>query len=142
MLAICDVNEYRKCVKEFGIPVVSQLFNTLHHLCNLLVVVPENLTQACTEEQLVRGKGGRGREREGRRGGGNDRGGRRERDGWEWGRGMGLREGETGEKEVEEREVEEREVKIIKINILYDLWTWVFDNEVLMICVSISEWIG
>ena len=53
MLAICDVNEYRKCVKEFGIPVVSQLFNTLHHLCNLLVVVPENLTQACTEEQLV-----------------------------------------------------------------------------------------
>ena len=109
MLAICDVNEYRKCVKEFGIPVVSQLFNTLHHLCNLLVVVPENLTQACTEEQLVRGKGGR----EGRRGGGNDRGGRRERDGWEWGRGMGLREGEAGE-----REGEEREVKIIKINIL------------------------
>ena len=53
MLAICDVNEYRKCVKEFGILFVSQLFDTLHALCNLLVVVPDNLKQVCTGEQLV-----------------------------------------------------------------------------------------
>lgn len=54
MLAICDVNEYRKCVKEFQIPLVTQLFNTLHALCNLLVVVPENLKQVCTGEEVVR----------------------------------------------------------------------------------------
>ena len=53
MLVICDVNEYRKCVKEFNIPLVTQLFNTLHALCNLLVVVPENLKQVCNGEELV-----------------------------------------------------------------------------------------
>ncbi|XP_074649978.1 exocyst complex component 5-like [Tubulanus polymorphus] len=53
MLAICDVNEYRRCVKEFKIPLISQLFDTLHALCNLLVVVPENLKQVCTGEQLA-----------------------------------------------------------------------------------------
>jgi len=53
MLAICDVNEYRKCVKEFNIPLVTQLFDTLHSLCNLLVVVPDNLKHACTGEQLA-----------------------------------------------------------------------------------------
>ncbi len=53
MLAICDVNEYRKCVKVFNIPMVSQLFDTLHALCNLLFVVPDNLKVVCTGEQLV-----------------------------------------------------------------------------------------
>ena len=53
MLAICDVNEYRKCMKEFHIPLVTHLFDTLHSLCNLLVVVPENLKHACTGEMLV-----------------------------------------------------------------------------------------
>ena len=53
MLAICDVNEYRKCVKEFNVEVVTQLFDTLHSLCNLLVVVPENLKKICSGEQLV-----------------------------------------------------------------------------------------
>ena len=53
MLVICDVNEYRKCVKEFGIPTVSKLFEKLHALCNLLVVVPENLKQVCGGDQLV-----------------------------------------------------------------------------------------
>ncbi|XP_064622369.1 exocyst complex component 5-like [Lineus longissimus] len=52
MLAICDVNEYRKCVQEFKVPIVTQLFNTLHALCNLLVVVPDNLKQVCNGEQL------------------------------------------------------------------------------------------
>jgi len=53
MLVICDINEYRKCVKGFNIPLVSQLFNTLHALCNLLLVVPENLKQVCNGEELV-----------------------------------------------------------------------------------------
>lgn len=53
MLVICDVNEYRKCVKEFQIPLVTRLFNTLHALCNLLVVVPENLKQVCSGEELM-----------------------------------------------------------------------------------------
>lgn len=53
MVAICDVNEYRKCVKEFKIPLVNTLFDTLHALCNLLLVKPENLKQVCTGDQLA-----------------------------------------------------------------------------------------
>ncbi|ELU10626.1 hypothetical protein CAPTEDRAFT_182979 [Capitella teleta] len=53
MLAICDVNEYRKCVKAFEIPSLNQIFDTLHSLCNLLVVVPEHLKEVCTGEQLA-----------------------------------------------------------------------------------------
>lgn len=53
MCAICDVNEYRKCVKELKIPLVNKLFETLHALCNLLLVKPENLKQVCRGEQLV-----------------------------------------------------------------------------------------
>ncbi|GFG31078.1 hypothetical protein Cfor_00691 [Coptotermes formosanus] len=52
MCAICDVNEYRKCVKEFKVPLVNTLFDTLHALCNLLLVKPENLKQVCTGDQL------------------------------------------------------------------------------------------
>lgn len=53
MLVICDVNEYRKTVKEFQIPLINQLFDKLHALCNLLVVVPETLKQVCTGEPLA-----------------------------------------------------------------------------------------
>uniref|UniRef100_A0A4W3GTP1 Exocyst complex component 5 n=1 Tax=Callorhinchus milii TaxID=7868 RepID=A0A4W3GTP1_CALMI len=53
MLAICDVAEYRKCAKVFKIPLVLQLFDTLHALCNLLVVAPDNLKQVCSGEQLT-----------------------------------------------------------------------------------------
>ncbi|KAL0270096.1 UNVERIFIED_CONTAM: hypothetical protein PYX00_007615 [Menopon gallinae] len=53
MCAICDVNEYRKCMKELRIPLVITLFDTLHSLCNLLLVKPENLKQVCTGGQLV-----------------------------------------------------------------------------------------
>ncbi|KAL7296494.1 hypothetical protein TKK_0009934 [Trichogramma kaykai] len=53
MCAICDMNEYRKCVKELGIPVVTSLFDTLHALCNLLLVKPENLKQVCSGDQLA-----------------------------------------------------------------------------------------
>ena len=53
LCAICDVNEYKKCVQEFKIPMVTTLFDTLHALCNLLLVLPENLKQVCTRDQLV-----------------------------------------------------------------------------------------
>ncbi|XP_058791002.1 exocyst complex component 5 [Phymastichus coffea] len=53
MCAICDMNEYRKCVKELGVPLVTTLFDTLHALCNLLLVKPENLKQVCSGDQLA-----------------------------------------------------------------------------------------
>ncbi|KAF7265194.1 hypothetical protein GWI33_021387 [Rhynchophorus ferrugineus] len=52
MVAICDLNEYRSCTKSFG-PLVIELFETLHALCNLLLVKPENLHQVCSEDSLV-----------------------------------------------------------------------------------------
>ncbi|CAB3383453.1 Hypothetical predicted protein [Cloeon dipterum] len=53
MCAICDVNEYRKCVKAYKQPLVDTLFDSLHALCNLLLVKPENLQQVCNGEQLA-----------------------------------------------------------------------------------------
>lgn len=53
MCAICDMNEYRKCVKQLNAPLVTTLFDTLHALCNLLLVKPENLKQVCSGDQLV-----------------------------------------------------------------------------------------
>uniref|UniRef100_A0A8B9LU94 Exocyst complex component 5 n=1 Tax=Astyanax mexicanus TaxID=7994 RepID=A0A8B9LU94_ASTMX len=53
MLAICDVAEYRRCAKDFRVPLVLHLFDTLHALCNLLVVAPDNLKQVCSGEQLT-----------------------------------------------------------------------------------------
>ncbi|XP_043255269.1 exocyst complex component 5 [Colletes gigas] len=53
MCAICDMNEYRKCVKELEVDLVTSLFDTLHALCNLLLVKPENLKQVCTGDQLA-----------------------------------------------------------------------------------------
>lgn len=55
MVAICDLNEYRLCTKLLG-PLVTELFETLHALCNLLLVKPENLQQVCSEDSLVRKK--------------------------------------------------------------------------------------
>lgn len=53
MCAICDVNEYRKCIRELNSSLVTQLFDILHALCNLLLVKPENLLEVCTGETLV-----------------------------------------------------------------------------------------
>lgn len=53
MCAICDMNEYRKCVKELDVDVVTSSFDTLHALCNLLLVKPENLKQVCSGDQLA-----------------------------------------------------------------------------------------
>ncbi|XP_064108034.1 exocyst complex component 5-like [Macrobrachium nipponense] len=52
MTVICDVNEYRKCVASFKIPLVNSLFDTLHTLCKLLQVSPENLKVVCSGDQL------------------------------------------------------------------------------------------
>lgn len=52
MLAICDVNEYRTCIKQMGCEQVVQLFDVLHSLCNLLVVPADNLRQVCVGEPL------------------------------------------------------------------------------------------
>lgn len=54
MCAICDVNEYRKCVRELKSPLVTQLFDVLHALCNLLLVKHENLQEVCGGETLVK----------------------------------------------------------------------------------------
>lgn len=54
MCAICDVNEYRKCVRILNCPLVTQLFDILHALCNLLLVKHENIQEVCGGETLVR----------------------------------------------------------------------------------------
>lgn len=48
MCALYDVNEYRKCVRSLNSSLVTQLFDTLHALCNLLLVNPENIQEVCT----------------------------------------------------------------------------------------------
>ena len=53
MILICDVNEYRKCAADFRIPLLTQLLDTLHDLCNLLVVPPENIRQISSGERLA-----------------------------------------------------------------------------------------
>ncbi|XP_055376751.1 exocyst complex component 5 [Condylostylus longicornis] len=52
MCVICDVNEYRKLARELNSSLVTQLFDTLHALCNLLLVKPENILEACTGDTL------------------------------------------------------------------------------------------
>uniref|UniRef100_A0A6M2DSW5 Exocyst complex component 5 n=1 Tax=Xenopsylla cheopis TaxID=163159 RepID=A0A6M2DSW5_XENCH len=53
MIVICDVNEYRKCVRNFECDIVVKLFDTVHALCNLLLVKPENLQEVCEGETLA-----------------------------------------------------------------------------------------
>ncbi|CAG4953795.1 unnamed protein product, partial [Parnassius apollo] len=59
MIAICDVKEYRSAVCGRGgggrsVPAPAHaLFDTLHALCNLLLVKPENLHQVCEGETLA-----------------------------------------------------------------------------------------
>ncbi|CAH2208869.1 jg3741 [Pararge aegeria aegeria] len=57
MIAICDVKEYRSAVCGRGPRAAPEpahaLFDTLHALCNLLLVKPENLHQVCEGETLI-----------------------------------------------------------------------------------------
>uniref|UniRef100_A0A182PPY7 Exocyst complex component 5 n=1 Tax=Anopheles epiroticus TaxID=199890 RepID=A0A182PPY7_9DIPT len=52
MCAICDVNEYRKSARVLQSPLVTQLFDVLHALCNLLLVKHENLQEVCGGDTL------------------------------------------------------------------------------------------
>ncbi len=53
MAAICDVQEYRRCMAEFKVPSVNALFDTLHAMCNLLILPPVNLRGAMCGDQLA-----------------------------------------------------------------------------------------
>lgn len=54
LVAICDVNEYRKLIRALQSSFVTQLFDVLHALCNLLLVKHENIPEVCSGETLVR----------------------------------------------------------------------------------------
>ncbi|OQV17569.1 Exocyst complex component 5 [Hypsibius exemplaris] len=47
MILICDVNEYRECVRMMKVDLVIKLFDQLLSLCNLLVAQPVNLPLMC-----------------------------------------------------------------------------------------------
>jgi len=53
MTLICDMQEYRRCVADWKIPTVTALFETLHAMCNLLILPPANLRGAAMGDQLV-----------------------------------------------------------------------------------------
>lgn len=46
MLLLCDLSEYRKCVCSWKTGSIGKLFEGLHALANLLVVLPDNLSDA------------------------------------------------------------------------------------------------
>uniref|UniRef100_A0AC35FQM4 Exocyst complex component 5 n=1 Tax=Panagrolaimus sp. PS1159 TaxID=55785 RepID=A0AC35FQM4_9BILA len=52
MLLLTDVKEYNNCIDSWGMPALSRKFEVLPPLCNLLVVKPENLDQACAAPTL------------------------------------------------------------------------------------------
>lgn len=47
MILICDVNEYRECVRVTKMDVIIKMFDQLLSLCNLLVAPPANLGSLC-----------------------------------------------------------------------------------------------
>ena len=53
MSVIIDVQEYRKCVADFKVAALNNLFDTLHAMCNLLILPPENLRNAAQGDQLA-----------------------------------------------------------------------------------------
>jgi hypothetical protein len=53
MAVICDVQEYRRCAGDFKVTSVNALFDTLHAMCNLLILPPENLRMATMGDQLA-----------------------------------------------------------------------------------------
>ncbi|KAL3122895.1 hypothetical protein niasHT_010295 [Heterodera trifolii] len=52
MLLLCDVSTYKKCISAWGITELEKKFDSLHALANLLVVVPDNLPEACNSQLL------------------------------------------------------------------------------------------
>lgn len=54
MLLLCDLNEYRKCVSQWRLEAnATRQFESLHALANLLVVLPDNLSDAAHSPMLV-----------------------------------------------------------------------------------------
>merc|ERR1712083_758425 len=47
------MQEYRKCVADWKLGVVTALFDTLNAMCNLLILPPENLRGAAMGDQLA-----------------------------------------------------------------------------------------
>ena len=45
--------EYRRCAEKWKIVAVNTLFDTLHAMCNLLILPPENLRGAAQGDQLA-----------------------------------------------------------------------------------------
>uniref|UniRef100_A0A183BMU4 Exocyst complex component 5 n=1 Tax=Globodera pallida TaxID=36090 RepID=A0A183BMU4_GLOPA len=52
MLLLCDISVYKKCISSWGIAELEKNLDCLHALANLLVVVPENLPEACNSQLL------------------------------------------------------------------------------------------
>lgn len=50
MVIICDMNDYRRVMKDFKNSFLDELFENLQTLCNIFVVKAENLAQVCSEE--------------------------------------------------------------------------------------------
>ena len=46
------LQEYRRCVADWKLGVVTALFDTLHAMCNLLILPPENLRGAAMGDQV------------------------------------------------------------------------------------------
>ena len=53
LMVISDMSAYLDAAKKFHIPLVQNLFETLHALCNLLMQPPENIRQVYTGEHLA-----------------------------------------------------------------------------------------
>ncbi|WKY03516.1 hypothetical protein Q1695_004910 [Nippostrongylus brasiliensis] len=54
MLLLCDLNEYRKCVSQWRLEATAtRQFESLHALANLLVVLPDNLSDAAHSPMLA-----------------------------------------------------------------------------------------
>lgn len=51
MFVICDINEYRSCIKELNSPLVTKLFDVLHSLCSLLVVPADGVRSMCSSDR-------------------------------------------------------------------------------------------
>ncbi|OXA59892.1 exocyst complex component 5 [Folsomia candida] len=49
---LCDINEYLKCVKEFKIQIVTDIFETLKSLCNLFYELPKDLNRIFNHADL------------------------------------------------------------------------------------------
>ena len=48
-----SLQEYRRCVEKWKVAAVNTLFDTLHAMCNLLILPPENLRGAAQGDQLA-----------------------------------------------------------------------------------------